>query len=60
MRIEVRRWCNARAKHINYQLNYMQSNNCIYTKYGDSPNVGRSNVKTITFVENNKDNKREA
>jgi hypothetical protein len=25
-----------------------------------SPNVGRSNVKTITFVENNKNNKREA
>jgi hypothetical protein len=25
----------------------MQSNNHIYTKYGDSPNVARSNVKTI-------------
>jgi hypothetical protein len=38
----------------------MQSNNCIYTKHGDSPNVARSTVKTITIVENNTDNKKEA
>jgi hypothetical protein len=26
----------------------MQSNNRIYTKYGDNPNVARSKVKTIS------------
>jgi hypothetical protein len=57
---EVRTWSNAEAKHVNFQLKIQVNIIHIYTKYGDTLNVVRSMLKTISEAKDNKNNKREA